>query len=81
VLRISSNRINDNIHSSQRLLESLAFIVHNSSSTQTSDVVQIGGGDGRDYMKASLAGQLSAYAPTLPAAPWMSTVCPAVTRA
>jgi hypothetical protein len=58
LLRVSSNGIKDNINSSQRLLESVPFIVHNSFSTQTSDVVQIGGGGGRDYLKTSLLGQL-----------------------
>jgi hypothetical protein len=40
------------------VLESLPFIVHNSFSTQTSNVLQIGGAGGRDYMKTSLLGQL-----------------------
>src|SRR5689334_8591669 len=58
LLRISSNGINDNVKSSQRILESLLFIVHSFFSTEALDVVQIGKPGGRDYVKTSLAGQL-----------------------
>src|SRR6185369_9935956 len=58
LLRISSNRINDNVKSNHRLLESLLFIVQSLFSTQALDVVQIGKPGARDYVKTSLAGQL-----------------------
>src|SRR6185369_2070927 len=58
LLRISSNRINDNVKSSHRFLESLLFIIHSLFSTQALDVVQIGKAGARDYVKTSLAGQL-----------------------
>src|SRR3954453_13181802 len=58
LLRISSDCIKDNVHSIQRVLESRFFIVHNSFSTQASDIIQVSGCGGSNYMEASLAGQL-----------------------
>src|SRR5262249_38805301 len=58
MLRISSNRIQDNIHSTQQLLESLFLIVHDFLGAEASDVGQISGRGGCDYMKAGLAGPL-----------------------
>src|SRR5262249_5617161 len=58
LLRVASDGIKDDIHSSQRLLESILFVVHNSFSTQASDVVEIDRGCGRDHMKARELRQL-----------------------
>ena len=56
--RISSNRIENDVHSGQRLLESRRLIVNDSFGAQPPDVVDAIGGDGRDHMEAGLAGQL-----------------------
>src|SRR5437660_161563 len=58
LLRLSTNRIQDNVHAIHRLLESLLFIVHNYFSTQTSDIVQVGRGGGGYHMKIRKLGQL-----------------------
>ena len=58
LLRISSNRIENDVHSGQRLLESRRLIVNNSFGAQPPDVADAIGGDGRDHMEVGLAGQL-----------------------
>src|SRR5207245_4890587 len=58
LLRVSSHCVKDNIKPSQRLFQSLLFIVHNSFRAQRSDVIQIGRSGSGDYMKASQFGQL-----------------------
>jgi hypothetical protein len=56
LLRNSPYRVKDNGHSRCVFFEALSFIVDDCMSTQTPDLVHIGGGSGGDHMEASLLG-------------------------
>ena len=75
---LAPDGIEDDIYASQRLLDSLCFIVHDALRAQHGEVLPIRGANDRDDVKAGLAGQLECVAPTLPAAPTMSAVWPRV---